>query len=75
MPGKCKKTFIEQLDICQRRIQGHLDNPNSNKERYYRLLTRESYLQNEVFSLQKSKSKGRSGGKPFNKKDKKDTKS
>ena len=48
MSGKNKKTLHEQLEICERRLQGHLTNNNSNSERYFRLLMREAELRDEI---------------------------
>jgi len=60
MSGKNKKPLIEQLQTCQRRLEGHLKNKNSNPERFYRLLVRQAQLEQEIgFSRRSSSSRKR----------------
>ena len=43
--GKQNIPLNKQIETCQRRIEGHLNNPNSNPERFFRLLMRLSELE------------------------------
>jgi len=55
--GKNKIPLDKQIDTCNRRIQGHLNNPNSNPERLFRLLERLAKLENLVPKGSKKKKK------------------
>ena len=63
MSGKNKKSLSDQLEAVYRKLDGHVNNDNSNRDRYFRLLMRAANLEAEINATRRAASKKKNSGK------------
>lgn len=61
--GRNNQSLSEQLEKCNRRLEGHLSNSNSNAERFFRLLQRQAMLESSIGESRRSSGGSSNRGK------------